>query len=302
MDYINEMNNLVASIDVRGTQEFMGKEIPVIEGGFGEGKRCLTDKTIAEIHSQPVGEIRKSINRNIKRFKEHIDYLDLQRSDMVTTLLNLGYSKQSITQAEHIYLLSERGYAKLIKIMDTDLAWEIHDKLIDEYFTMRKIINSSEQLKSTLLLEIYNGGQAGVLASKQLVELEKKPLINTIEKQSDAINELKPHAEYAERVLEDKKTLLTPTQIAKDFGMAGKALNALLHDLGVQYKQNGQWLLYAKYQGKGYARSVQPDKPYAKSTTKWTQIGKKFIHDILRKNGYKTVLENQQEQQRFDFN
>ena len=302
MDYINEMNNLVASIDVRGTQEFMGKEIPVIEGGFGEGKRCLTDKTIAEIHSQPVGEIRKSINRNIKRFKEHIDYLDLQRSDMVTTLLNLGYSKQSITQAEHIYLLSERGYAKLIKIMDTDLAWEIHDKLIDEYFTMRKIINSSEQLKSTLLLEIFNGGQAGVLASKQLVELEKKPLINTIEKQSDAINELKPHAEYAERVLEDKKTLLTPTQIAKDFGMAGKALNALLHDLGVQYKQNGQWLLYAKYQGKGYTGPYQPDIPNAKPQTRWTQAGKKFIHDILRKNGYKTVLESKQQQQRFDFN
>lgn len=302
MDYINEMNNLVASIDVRGTQEFMGKEIPVIEGGFGEGKRCLTDKTIAEIHSQPVGEIRKSINRNIKRFKEHIDYLDLQRSDMVTTLLNLGYSKQSITQAEHIYLLSERGYAKLIKIMDTDLAWEIHDKLIDEYFTMRKIINSSEQLKSTLLLEIYNGGQAGVLASKQLVELEKKPLINTIEKQSDVINELKPHAEYAERVLEDKKTTLTPTQIAKDFGMAGQGLNALLHDLGVQYKQNGQWLLYAKYQGKGYTESYQADIPHAKPQTRWTQAGKKFIHDILRENGYKTLSEAKQEQQRFDFN
>ena len=302
MDYINEMNNLVASIDVRGTQEFMGKEIPVIEGGFGEGKRCLTDKTIAEIHSQPVGEIRKSINRNIKRFKEHIDYLDLQRSDMVTTLLNLGYSKQSITQAEHIYLLSERGYAKLIKIMDTDLAWEIHDKLIDEYFTMRKIINSSEQLKSTLLLEIYNGGQAGVLASKQLVELEKKPLINTIEKQSDVINELKPHAEYAERVLEDKKTTLTPTQIAKDFGMAGQGLNALLHDLGVQYKQNGQWLLYAKYQGKGYTESYQADIPHAKPQTRWTQAGKKFIHDILRENGYKTLSETKQEQQCFDFN
>ena len=130
----------------------------------------------------------------------------------------------------------------------------------------------------------------------------EKPLIETIEKQSDAINELKPHAEYAERVLEDNDGLLNPTQIAKDFGMSGQGLNALLHDLGVQYKQNGQWLLYAKYQGKGYARSVQPDKPYAKSTTKWTQTGKKFIHDILRKNGYKTVFESQQEQQRFDFN
>ena len=51
------------------------------------------------------------------------------------------------SKAEHIYSLSERGYAKLIKIMDTDLAWEIHDKLIDEYFTMREVINSNEQLK-----------------------------------------------------------------------------------------------------------------------------------------------------------
>lgn len=106
----------------------------------------------------------------------------------------------------------------------------------------------------------------------------------------------------AQKTIEDKKTLLTPTQIAKDFGMAGKALNALLHDLGVQYKQNGQWLLYAKYQGKGYTGPYQPDIPNAKPQTRWTQAGKKFIHDILRKNGYKTILENQQEQQRFDFN
>lgn len=65
-------------------------------------------------------------------------------------LLSLGYAKQSITQAEHIYILSERGYAKLIKIMDTDLAWEIHDKLIDEYFELReqrKKLSATEQLK-----------------------------------------------------------------------------------------------------------------------------------------------------------
>lgn len=302
MDVINEMSNLVASIEVKGKQEFMGKEIPVVEGGFGEGKRCLTDKTIAEIHNQPAREIRRRVNDNIKRFKEDVDFIDLKGVGESHTLASLGYTKQSITQAEHIYLLSERGYAKLIKIMDTDLAWDIHDKLIDEYFAMRKVINSSEQLKSNLLLEIYNGGQNGVLASKQLVELEKKPLIDTIEKQSDAINELKPHAEYAERVLEDKKTTLTPTQIAKDFGMAGQGLNALLHDLGVQYKQNGQWLLYAKYQGKGYTESYQADIPHAKPQTRWTQAGKKFIHDILRENGYKTLSETKQEQQCFDFN
>jgi phage antirepressor YoqD-like protein len=302
----NEMNNLVANIEVKGTQEFIGKEIPVVEGGFGEGKRCLTDKTISEIHKQPAPEIRKTINRNINRFKKNIDYIDLKRGDMVTTLISLGYAKQSITQAEHIYLLSERGYAKLIKIMDTDLAWDIHDKLIDEYFTMRKVLNSSEQLKSNLLLEIYNGGQNGVLASKQLVELEKKPLQDTIEKQSNAINELLPAANYTKKVLEDNDTLLTITQIAKDFGMSGQALNDLLHDLGVQYKQNGQWLLYSKYQGKGYARTVQSEIKNAKPQTKWTQKGKKFINDTLRKKGIKTIWEQEQEvlqvQQTFDLN
>lgn len=65
--------------------------------------------------------------------------------------------------------------------MDTDLAWDIHDKLIDEYFAMRKVINSDEQLKSNLLLEIYNGGQGGILASKKLTELETRPLQDTIE-------------------------------------------------------------------------------------------------------------------------
>lgn len=35
-------------------------------------------------------------------------------SHTLELLQELGYAKQSITQAEHIYLLSERGYAKCI--------------------------------------------------------------------------------------------------------------------------------------------------------------------------------------------
>lgn len=140
-------------IKVNGKQDFMGHEIPVVLGGFGEDKKCISDKTIAEIHGQPVYEIRRRINDNLKRFKQNIDFIDLQErirqkdtlgesqrlgeSHTLELLGNLGYSKQAVTQAEHIYILSERGYAKLIKIMDTDLAWEIHDNLIDEYFSYK---------------------------------------------------------------------------------------------------------------------------------------------------------------------
>ena len=267
-------------------------------------------KTIAEIHGMQPKNVRARITDNLKRFKEDVDYIDLKvaydTSNNLELLQSLGYSKMQISKAEHIYLLSERGYAKLIKIMDTDLAWDIHDKLIDEYFAMRKVINSDEQLKSNLLLKIYNGGQNGVLASKKLTELETRPLQDTIEKQSNTINELLPAANYTKKVLEDNDTLLTITQIAKDFGMSGQALNDLLHDLGVQYKQNGQWLLYSKYQGKGYARTVQSEIKNAKPQTKWTQKGKKFINDTLRKKGIKTIWEQEQEvlqvQQTFDLN
>lgn len=143
---------------VCGNQKFMGKEIPVVLGGFGEGKKCVCDKTIAEIHNQPVPEIRRRINDNISRFKENIDFIDIKKgmgeSHTLDFALELGYAKSAITQAEHIYLLSERGYAKLIKIMDTDLAWEVHDRLMDEYFKMRELQTNLNDLSPELQLLI----------------------------------------------------------------------------------------------------------------------------------------------------
>lgn len=204
MDVINEMSNLVASIEVKGKQEFMGKEIPVVEGGFGEGQKVVLAKTIAEIHGMELREVNQLINNNIDEFDFGIDILDLKNTKYFNIITNDLEIKVS-NNTKNFYLLSEQGYHALVSLMRTEKAKTIRKQLRREYFAMRKVINSSEQLKSNLLLEIYNGGQNGVLASKQLVELEKKPLIDTIEKQSDAINELKPHAEYAERVLEDKK-------------------------------------------------------------------------------------------------
>lgn len=135
----------MSNLKVTGKQEFMGLDIPIVLGGFGEGKKCVSDKTIAEVHSQPTYEIRRRIGDNFKRFVDNIDFIDMKQrmgeSQTLDLLLDLGYAKQSITQAEHIYILSERGYAKLIKIMDTDLAWDIHDKLIDEYFELRESLS-----------------------------------------------------------------------------------------------------------------------------------------------------------------
>ena len=93
------------------------------------------------------------------------------------------------------------------------------------------------------------------------------------------VNELTPKASYYDKVLSNK-ALVTITVIAKDYGMSGKAMNTLLHELGVQYKQGTTWLLYAKYQKNGWTHSetvMITDKDgneKAVLNTKWTQKGR----------------------------
>ena len=190
------MNDII----INGTQNFMGVEIPIIIGGFGDSKKSITDKSIGEINKQQAREIRRRINDNKSRFKEGIDYLDLKillNKGVIDahTLISLGYSKQSIQQAKNIYLLSERGYTKLIKIMDSDLAWEIYDKLVDDYFSMREIINSKEKLLAeTFYKSIFSETeQDRVLNTKLFGQLkeehgaEKQKEIDKIELENERI-------------------------------------------------------------------------------------------------------------------
>lgn len=279
MDYINEMNKTVERI-----------------------VQTVSSREVAEMMEVRHDNLMNKIEKH-NQILSNVTDLNFKVSD----LWQLSSYKDSTGRTLKEYQVTKKGCEFLAHKTTGEKGDLFTIRYMNKFEEMEQYIKEQQvpQLteKQMLQLQILNGDEMERIgALKQYEGVITKPLIDTIEKQSDAINELKPHAEYAERVLEDKKTLLTPTQIAKDFGMAGKALNTLLHDLGVQYKQNGQWLLYAKYQGKGYTGPYQPDIPNAKPQTRWTQAGKKFIHDILRKNGYKTVLESKQEQQRFDFN
>jgi prophage antirepressor-like protein len=110
------------------------------------------------------------------------------------------------------------------------------------------------------------------------------------------VKELTPKATYCDHML-DNPGLVPISSIAKDFGMSARALNKMLHDYGVQYKQGDQWLLYAKYQDCGYVGSKPFDithtdgSPDVKPQTQWTQLGRKFIYDLLKSNGILPIVE-----------
>lgn len=262
-------------LQVKGIQSFMGKEIPVIEGGFGENQKVILAKTIAEIHGMNLGKINQLINNNIDEFEDGIDILDLKLNDTYkVSLQELNFSNRDITISKNIYLLSEQGYMALVMLMRTEKAKEIRKKLRKEYFAMREVINSNEQLKAKLLLDIYNGGQEGVIASKELVELEKKPLLETIEKQQPKVNTFDKFM--------NAEGLYTSTQMAKLFKMSSAMkLNKLLNAEGLIYKQGNTWMPYATANKEWFKVIVREREGHAFTQLKFTPIGVIEIAKIL---------------------
>lgn len=133
-------------LKVLGKERVGAFEFTGIEGGFGGDKKAMLVKDIAAIHDRPVKAINQAIERQINRFKNGIDILDLKVENFAVTLSDLGFKQGQINASKHIYLLSERGYAKLLKILEDDKAWEIYDELVDNYFNMREAINTDSTI------------------------------------------------------------------------------------------------------------------------------------------------------------
>lgn len=132
------------ALKVIGHEKIGEIEFTGIEGGFGKGKKAMLVKDIALIHRKPIFKINELINNNRKRFEDGIDILDLKSVILPKDKENYGFNQNAWNRSNHIYLLSERGYAKLLKIMDDDKAWEIYDELVDNYFNMRVAIKENK--------------------------------------------------------------------------------------------------------------------------------------------------------------
>lgn len=113
---------------------------------------------------------------------------------------------------------------------------------------------------------------------------------------------LAPAAEYAQNFLLASGGRLV-SSIAKDYGMSAKRLNRLLHALGIQYCQGGQWILYQKYTGKGYTETRvnliphNDGKTHQHPETLWTARGCAFLAKQLAKAGIVPTKQSEAEKE-----
>ena len=210
--------------------------------------------------------------QNIKTFVEGYDFTSVPGGTPVK-------GGNGSTQYLDDYALSLDAAKHLAMMSKTDKGHEVRKYFIQ----VEKDFNSPEKIMARALL----------MADKKIKLLESQNENLLIE-----LEEANKNADYLDLILQTKDSL-TITQIAQDYGMSARKMNQLLKQERIQRIVNGQWVLYAKYIGKGYISSRTFDyvgkdgKPHSNMTTVWTQLGRRFIYNKLKAIDVLPIIEQE---------
>lgn len=193
------------------------------------------------------------------------------------------------TGTQNTIIINESGLYSLILSSKLPTAKEFKRWVTSEILpSIRKTggyIEGQEHMSDADLM-----AKALLVAQRQIEQRQQQ--IDTLQAENAR---LLPDAEYGRDL--QASNGITTTSIAKEFCMSARALNGLLHGLGIQYKQSGQWLLYSRYHGKGLTttRTIpitrSDGRKDVKRETVWTMKGHRFICDKLAEQG---ILPNEQ--------
>ena len=245
--------------------------------GFGEirtleinGEPWFVGKDVTDILGYQNGS--RDINR-------HVD----EEDKLTRGITDSGQSRQ-------MYVINESGLYSLI------LSSKLPQAKAFKRWVTSEVLPAIRKQGAYSLGVPTNFRDALYLAYQQQVTIEALETENAFKDQK--IAELQPKADYLDTILQSK-SLMTITQIAKDYGMSARTMNKKLHALGVQYKQGSQWFLYAKYQNRSYTSSetisvIQSDgREKVVMNTKWTLKGRIFLYNLLKEEGILPMLEKE---------
>ena len=210
------------------------------------------------------------------------------RWERVNEYLGLSKSGQLVKRGDFI---TEPQLYKLVIKTNSPVADKFQDWVTEE--VLPSIRKHGAYLTNEKIEEILLSPDTLIKVATELKNEREKNVLLT-----QQVSESRPKADYYDKIMQSK-SLVTITQIAKDYGWSAKQMNDKLHELGVQYKIGGQWVLYSKYQDKGYTFSTTVDitkkdgSSDVKMNTKWTQKGRVFIYSLLKENDILPTIERE---------
>ena len=253
---------------------------------FGESKQTMSSLEIAKLTGKPHNDVLKAI-RAMEPSWEKVSQGKFSLSSRKVEQPNGGmreYPCYELTKTECLYIatkFNDEARAKLV------LRWEeLEQKQRAQMLQLPDFTDPAEAAMAW----------AKEYKEKKVLAIENKKLEEENIQLAAENQELKHDKNYLDLIMRSK-ALLTISQIAQDYGMSGKALNKQLAQMGIQYSINGQWILYAKYKDCGYVSSRSIDitradgRPDVVLHTEWTQAGRKFLYEELKKQGIIPMLE-----------
>ncbi len=219
----------------------------------------MTSLEIAEVTGKQHKNVMQAI-RNMEPAWEKIDGLKFQ---LIYYEDAYGRKKPcySLTKTECLYVatkFNDEARARLV------LRWE-------ELETKAR----RQQQVAREMTDVEIMARAVLISTKQIEALTKTVAV------------LEPKAHYCDEVL-NSVSCLTTTQVAKGLEMTAIELNRRLCEMGIQFIQSGQYMLYEKYSRRGYAQNRtysyydNDGEMHTRSYLVWTERGREFIHKIMK--------------------
>lgn len=252
-------------------------------------------------NKEEFGEVRTAVVNNEPMFcladvcraleiKNATDVSKRLDSDELTRL-NLG------GQSGEANFVTESGLYSVILRSDKPNAKKFRKWVTSEVLpSIRK--NGGYLLNQENLTPEQIVANALVVAQKIIAERDEhiKNLESSVMDMDRVICEMTPKVDYVDRILSSVECV-TVSQIAQDYGMSAKRFNKILQNARIQHRIGEQWILYAEHQGKGYVKTKTHDfeKPNGmygtKQLTVWTQKGRMFLYEELKKHGVLPMIE-----------
>lgn len=148
-----------------------------------KGIRVLTTQQLAEAYETTTDSITKNFNRNKDRYIEGTHYIALDGLDK-NTFVDHGQFVRGLKNTKILYLWTEKGAFLHAKSLNTDTAWEVYDRLVENYFRQKPQIDHT-----ALSPELQMFLKMGEAMAKQ--EIEQKRLAGQIEAHEKAIDGIK---------------------------------------------------------------------------------------------------------------
>ncbi|MBB3258237.1 hypothetical protein F4827_003105 [Paraburkholderia bannensis] len=118
----------------------------------------ITTELLAKLYQTDEARIRQNFMRNAARFEEGKHYFRLEGDDL-RSFKALSISKILSRNTRSLILWTERGAARHAKMIETDKAWDVFEKLEDCYFRPREPrFDAIDEISSSLeRLPLYLG-------------------------------------------------------------------------------------------------------------------------------------------------